>query len=150
MSKISLRLVLVLVLAFEVCPSVSGQTGQRPSGPQAPGQIAKRAFPSVVLMLMQDATGQPISLGSGFFVRPNIVATNFHVIERATSGQVKIVGNQTKYKIAGIVALDGAHDLALIEVLDVSAPVLQLASTGNQAVGDEVYALSSQHSAAQS
>jgi len=37
---------------------------------------------------MQDADGQPISLGSGFFVEKDIVATNFHVIGEAAGGYV--------------------------------------------------------------
>jgi S1-C subfamily serine protease len=44
-------------------------------------QIARAAFPSVVLLAMQDARGQPVSAGSGFFVDKDIVATNFHVID---------------------------------------------------------------------
>jgi hypothetical protein len=53
--------------------------------PLTPAEIARRAFPSVVLLSMQDARGQPISLGSGFFVGNDVVATNFHVIDQAAA-----------------------------------------------------------------
>ena len=42
-------------------PSVHAQSAQ---------EIAKEAFNSTVLLIMQDANGQPLSLGSGFFVCP--------------------------------------------------------------------------------
>jgi hypothetical protein len=31
-------------------------------------EIAKKAFDSTVLLVMEDANGQPLSLGSGFFM----------------------------------------------------------------------------------
>ena len=40
--------------------SIHAQTAQ---------EIAKRAFNSTVLLVMEDTNGQPLSLGSGFFVR---------------------------------------------------------------------------------
>jgi S1-C subfamily serine protease len=89
---------------------------------------------------MADANGQPISLGSGFFVRDGIVATNLHVIERASSGYVKIIGQQPKYPIAGIVGSDPEHDLVLLKV-SASAPALQLGEATKISVGDEVFAI---------
>jgi len=67
---------------------------------QDPRQLAQNTFPSVVILLMQDANGQPVSLGSGFFVRPDVVATNIHVIEGAAGGYARVVGQSTKYRIA--------------------------------------------------
>ncbi|MDP2267824.1 MAG: hypothetical protein Q8K46_01525, partial [Deltaproteobacteria bacterium] len=46
--------------------TVSAQTAQ---------EIARKAFGSTVLLVMEDSNGQPLSLGSGFFVRDGEVAS---------------------------------------------------------------------------
>lgn len=103
--------------------------------------IAEKTFPSVIMLVMQDSNGQPTSLGSGFFVKEDIVATNLHVIEGAVSGYVKIVGKKPKYDIAGFVAIDQQRDLVLLKVHNVKAPTLVLTDSNDVAVGDEVYAV---------
>lgn len=104
-------------------------------------QIAQRTFPSVVLLVLEDANGQPVSLGSGFFVRQNVIATNKHVIEGAARGYAKLVGQKTKYDIAGVVASDSSRDLVLLGVGGVHIAPLSLADSSQVAVGDEVYAV---------
>jgi len=56
-----------------------------------PREIAKQVSPSVVLLVMEDANGQPLTMGSGFVVREGVVATSMHVIEGAASGYAKLV-----------------------------------------------------------
>jgi hypothetical protein len=108
---------------------------------QTPRQIAQTAFPSVVLLVLEDSNGQPASLGSGFFVGDNIVATNVHVIEGSARGYAKIVGQKTRYDIDGIIGIDNAHDLALLSIKGVKAPKLTIGDSKQMAVGDEVYAV---------
>ncbi len=103
--------------------------------------IAQAAFPSVVLIALEDANGQPVSLGSGFFVRENILATNLHVIEGASRGYVKLVGKAPRYKIDGVVAVDARRDLALLSAPGASAPALRLGDSSRVAVGDPVFAI---------
>jgi len=102
-------------------------------------QIAKRAFPSVVLLVMEDANGQPVSLGSGFFIADGVVATSLHVVEEAMSGYAKIVGQQAKHDVEGTVAVDDKRDLVLLSVPGAKAPLLSLSDSGEATVGDEVY-----------
>jgi hypothetical protein len=102
-------------------------------------RVAQETFPSVVLLLMNDKFGQPVSLGSGFFVASNIVATNHHVIEGATSGYAKLIGKNDKHKIIGLVAQDSNHDLVLLALSDVSGPALPIGDSSQMAVGDDVY-----------
>ena len=78
--------------------------------------IAQKAFPSVVLLVMSDRDGAPKSQGSGFFVRPNVIATNLHVIEGASGGYAKLVGQEAKFNVDGTLATDEEHDLALLSV----------------------------------
>ena len=56
-------------------------------------EIAKRAFSSTVILLMEDANRQPVTIGSGFFVTDRHVATNVHVVKNAKYGWAKIVGD---------------------------------------------------------
>lgn len=105
---------------------------------QAPRDIAKVAFNSVVLLEMSDSDGQPLSLGSGFFVSDGLIATNAHVIEGAGSGTVKLVGDLHKMRILGTVAVDRHADIALLKVV-ASSPALKLGQEKSPAVGDKVY-----------
>src|SRR5439155_24171772 len=63
-----------------------------PLPPLTSTEIFRRARPSFVLLTMQDAHGQPLSLGSGFFIAKDVVATNFHVIDGASAGYAKVFG----------------------------------------------------------
>jgi V8-like Glu-specific endopeptidase len=104
-------------------------------------QIASATFPSVVLLVMEDERGQPVTLGSGFFVKEKVIASNFHVVEKASRGYAKLVGQKTKYSIAGVVGLDAKHDLVLLAVEDATAPALKLGDGSKVAVGDTVFAV---------
>ena len=106
---------------------------------QVARQVAQSSFPSVVLLVMEDANGQPISLGSGFFVRTNVIASNFHVIEGSSKGYAKLIGTKTKYDITGLLGLDATNDLVLLTVQEATSPSLLLADSHKVAVGDEVF-----------
>ena len=108
---------------------------------QTPQQIAKKAFGSTVLLVMEDANSQPISLGSGFFVRNGQIATNLHVIEGATRGYAKLVGQKTKYDIEGITAIDPQRDLVILKVSALGQQVLSLGDSNAVQVGESVYAV---------
>lgn len=108
---------------------------------QTAQQIAKRVFRSTVLLVMEDASGQPVSLGSGFFVRDSEIASNLHVVEGALRGYAKLVGERTKYDIEGIIGIDPGRDLVLLKI---SAPRNLPLSLGNSdavQVGEPVYAV---------
>jgi hypothetical protein len=125
----------IIILALLFAPSLREAQSAR--------QIAQNAFPSVVLLVMEDANSQPVSLGSGFFVKDDIVATNLHMIEGAARGCAKIVGHKPKYEIAGIVGIDTQRDLAPLKITGVKAPSLTFGDINQVAVGDEVYAIGS-------
>lgn len=122
-------LTLAVVSSF-LLPTAHAQIGR---------QIAQNSFPSVVLLVMQDANRHTTSFGSGFFVRDGIVATNLHVVEGAAGGYVKLVGQSRKYDILGIVSADRAQDLVLLAVPGTAAPSLPLGDSRQVAVGDEIF-----------
>ena len=86
--KLSIKIGLAAIVLFlSILSVVKGQTAS---------QIAQESFSSVVLLVMEDSNGQPLSLGSGFFIKEDIVATNFNVIEGAARGYGKKVGQEMK------------------------------------------------------
>lgn len=105
------------------------------------GDIAKQVFRSTVLLVMEDKNGQPLSHGSGFFIGPNIIVTNFHVIEGASSGYVKLVGRKEVLEVAGAIAVNSKNDIALLKIKGPSNSPLALGDDGDIAVGDAVYAV---------
>jgi S1-C subfamily serine protease len=90
---------------------------------------------------MEDANGRRVATASGFFIREDLVATNFHVISAGVRGQVKVVGASTAYSIAGVVNADKAKDLAVLRIVGGKAPSLPLASDSDARVGDKIYAV---------
>ena len=81
-------------------------------------------------------------LGSGFFVAPNIIATNYHVMEGATNATCYLNNSETKYKIDGYVGVDKSVDLILLKVSTLNKPAIKLAVT-TASIGQKVYVIGS-------
>jgi len=108
---------------------------------QTAQEIAKKAFGSTVLLVMEDANGQPLSLGSGFFVRDGEIASNLHVVEGAARGYAKLVGEKTKYDIEGITAVDPERDLVVLKISAGRSQALPIGNSDAVQVGEAVYAV---------
>lgn len=108
---------------------------------QTAQEIAKKAFRSTVLLVMEDANGQPLSLGSGFFVRDGEIASNLHVVEGAARGYAKIIGQEAKYNIDGITAVDSERDLVVLKISGARSVSLALGNSEDIQVGESVYAV---------
>ena len=108
---------------------------------QSPQQIAKKTLVSTVLLVMEDANGQPLSLGSGFFVRNGQVATNLHVVKGAARGYAKLVNQKTKYDIEGITAVDAERDLIILKISVSGAQIISLGDSDTVQVGSPIYAV---------
>lgn len=131
-SKKSSGLLRVALLMFLGITVAQGQT--------AP-EIAKKVFGSTVLLVMEDTNGQPLSLGSGFFVRDSEVASNLHVVEGAARGYAKVVGQKAKYDIEGVTAIDVERDLVILKISSVRAAPLVLGKSESVQVGESIYAV---------
>jgi len=123
---------IVLIAVFSIVRSAGAQSRQ---------QVAQAALPSVVLLVMEDANGQEISLGSGFFIADGVVATNLHVIEGATRGYGRIRGEKTNHDITGTLAIDAQRDIVLLALQDVKTPTLRLGDSRKVTIGDQVYVI---------
>jgi S1-C subfamily serine protease len=108
---------------------------------QTAPEIAKQAFGSTLLLVMEDANGQPLSLGSGFFVRDGEIASNLHVVEGAARGYAKLVGEKIKYDIEGISAVDAKRDLVVLKSSAGRSQALSLGNSDAVQVGESVYAV---------
>ena len=108
---------------------------------QTPQQIAQKAFRSTVLLVMEDKNGQPLSLGSGFFVKQGQIVTNLHVVEGATRGYAKLVGKETKFNIKGYTAIDEKRDLIILKVTAFGTEAISLGNSDLARVGETVYAV---------
>ena len=109
--------------------------------PQTTEEIAENALAATVYLEMQDSNGLTLGIGSGFFVRPDLIATNFHVIEGAAQGTAKLVSKRTKYPIEGIIATDEDNDLVLVKVTADGIKPLSLGDSDTVRIGAQVYAV---------
>ena len=101
--------------------------------------IAEKALAATVYLEMKDKNGKTLGFGSGFFVKSNLIATNYHVIEGAASGTAKLVGKSTTYNIEGVTATDKTNDLALLKVTAYGIEPLSLGDSDTVQIGETVY-----------
>src|SRR5205814_5151150 len=96
--------------------------------------VVSAALPAVASI--DTGTGR----GSGFFVRPDLVVTNNHVIEGQNSVTLQAGGN--KYT-ARVMSASPAIDLALLQVFNPNPqqPTLRLGSAASARPGEEVIAI---------
>jgi hypothetical protein len=80
-------------------------------------ELIRRVKPSVVSVITYNAKGEVALTGSGFFVRPGQVLTNLHVVEGAHHAEIRTFDGKGKtYQVAGLTAVDGDGDLAVLSV----------------------------------
>ena len=101
--------------------------------------IAEKALAATVYLEMKDKSGKTLGIGSGFFVKPNLIATNYHVIEGAAKGTAKLVGKYTRYNIEGVTATDKVNDLVLLKVTAYGIKPLSLGDSDTVRIGETVY-----------
>jgi tetratricopeptide (TPR) repeat protein len=78
-------------------------------------QLVRRIKPSAVAIETFDAKGVTLSRGSGFFIAPDKIITNRHVIEKSNRVEIHLMDGK-KFTARGVLAIDGEGDLALLQV----------------------------------
>lgn len=106
-----------------------------------PQQIASNAFPSVVVVISQDGSGNDFAFGTGFFIAPGIIATNLHVIEGAKKVRIRPIGSTKEHEVIGFTKVDYDNDLVLLETTAKDAPPLKIGDDAQVAIGDDVYVI---------
>jgi S1-C subfamily serine protease len=84
-----------------------------PAQAQTAREIARESFRSVVMIIAKQPNGKTVSLGTGFFVEPGVIATAYHVVKGASALFAKGVGERQLFQVR-LVAVDAKTDLALL------------------------------------
>ena len=98
-------------------------------------EVAEIASGSTVFLSMNNGTG------SGFFVGPGLIATNYHVIKGAIEGTARLVRTNREYAIVGYTAIDVDRDLAILKVRAFGVKPLTLGNNDDIHVNNDVYAV---------
>jgi len=69
--------------------------------------------------------------------KPGFVATNLHVLKRASQGYIKSLSDGVSYKISSVLGFDLKRDICILKLSEVGGAPLPL-STDDVAVGDDV------------
>ncbi len=67
-------------------------------------------------------------IGSGFFIEPSLIVTNYHVIEGATRATCNLSNKVVEYDILGYVAKDEQTDLVILKVKGLKGSPVPIAS----------------------
>ena len=78
-------------------------------------ELVRRIKPSAVAIETFDSKDNTLARGSGFFIAPDRIITNRHVIERAARVEIHLLDGK-KFPVRGVLAVDGEGDLALLQV----------------------------------
>ena len=108
------------------------------AGAETPEQVFQRASPSVVVVHVSDASGEPVALGSGVVSSPGIVITNCHV---ALAGPMLKASHLGKSLAASLQYADSDRDLCQLSVPKLEAPPVSLGDSKNLRVGQRVYSV---------
>ena len=100
----------VLLIVVFLLSSASGVLAQD----ELP-ELVKRIKPSAVAIETFDARGEKLSRGSGFFIGPDRVVTNRHVIDNAYKAEVHSFTGAV-YPVKVVIAVDAEGDIALLRV----------------------------------
>jgi S1-C subfamily serine protease len=126
------RILLALILVI-ICTSMPVFAGTI--------EIVKANSTKVIMILTYDANGQPLAIGSGFFIsNDGQIATNFHVLEGATKAIVKAIESEDKFAVENAIYIDPAYDLAIIKIEKVTEAVI-LGDDESLPVGERIVAI---------
>lgn len=95
---------------------------------------------SVVLIMSYDNGGIPLAIGSGFFVEPRKLVTNYHVVEGSSRLVYKLIGENITRDVRAISRFSVALDIAILETAEDNIP-LTVGSAKDIAIGDKVVAI---------
>lgn len=87
-------------------------------------KIVQDNLSKVVMIITFDQNNQPLTIGSGFYISTDgKIATNYHVLEGASSAIVKEIGTDKKYEVESVIQLNADHDIAIIKINKISNSV---------------------------
>lgn len=142
---------LTLGFFLSCASSVKQQTLQNEKDSVLPNleYIAEIGKAATVQIGSLSVEGSP-SLGSGFLIRPDLIVTNIHVINKKSfDGAVsvaKLVNKPIWYTIKGVMASEPKRDLVILKVAKMGGEdphILSLGDSDTVKVGDDIVAIGS-------
>ena len=85
-------------------------------------QNTKEIIGTTVLLEMEYAGDDDWARGCGFFIEPDKIVTNVHVLAGKVTVTAKCVETETVYTVEGIVAFDDINDLAVLKIAEEATP----------------------------
>ncbi|HEY6803524.1 MAG TPA: S1C family serine protease [Pyrinomonadaceae bacterium] len=140
-----------LIVALLLVISAETYAQRRQPAKKNPGQdrslsaqeLARQTLPAVVLIDCDEGGGNH-SLGSGFFITPDTIVTNYHVVKDMIRGEARTVlgGRAKRIWQISVRGFDEDSDLALLRVsVNEAEKMLVLSLAKNlTVVGDTIYA----------
>ena len=102
---------LISLMAFAlVCTGAPLASAQQPAL-----EMFAQLKRAVVIVTTYDAQGSPLLQGSGFFITPELVVTNLHVINDASRIRIETFAGQS-LAVVRVAATNGNSDLALLQI----------------------------------
>lgn len=98
--------------------------------------------PAVVQVNALDAHGKVAATGSGFFVEPGVIVTNYHVVEGASDVSFTL-DDHSETSCTGVLSLDRARDLAILRPAKSPPKMLPVKSDHSPREGDKVAVIGS-------
>lgn len=131
----TLALAVLLLSIFLGCAT-------KQKNPETIPQAVKDALDSTVRLVLKDAEGESLEIGSGFFVHPGLIVTNLHVVKDAVKNDsyAQLVGKKVKYPIEGITR-SSKYSLAILKVNAPDVAPVSLGNSDSVQIGNVVYAV---------
>lgn len=104
------RIVRSLLIVALLFVSSSIASAQQPSQ-----EMIARMKRAVVIVTSYDERAKPVVQGSGFFIAPDRIVTNLHVIKHASLIRIRTFAGKT-ITVQTVVATDASSDLALLQM----------------------------------
>ncbi|HEX8708221.1 MAG TPA: protein kinase [Pyrinomonadaceae bacterium] len=98
----------------------------------------REALGSVAAVTMFDVNGRPLRTASGFFVRPDEIATTLAALDGAMQGRITLVGQGGSYEVTGVTGMDREYGLATLKVARAKAPPLAISNRRQTMMGEKV------------
>lgn len=113
----------------------------QPTVPFTTVELVKQVKPAVVLIKTYNDKGAEVGTGTGFYVSPDLVVTNYHVIKRAR--QIVITSfDETESPIDEVVAENPKYDLAVLRTSNSVSPTeYLLVSHDSPEEGSHIYVI---------
>ena len=116
----SIFVLLTLGFLFSCTPTPQQIVSEKPVTPPV-DSVSEKARRSTVRIVSW--TGTKIAYGSGFFVAPEKIATNIHVVARPGPIFAKLVDRKTIWTVEGVAAYDVKNDLVVLKIVGESTPL---------------------------